>query len=328
MSGRGAAIFSKEHDLTDLTSLTLAEARDQLKSRAISSVEITRAHLEAMERAKALNAYVVTTPEKALAMAAASDARLASGEGGPLEGLPIGVKDLYATEGVHTQACSHILDGFKPTYESTVTANLWRDGAVMLGKLNMDEFAMGSSNETSYYGPVASPWLPPNWSREKARAALADGKRGLLSPGGSSGGSVGRGRRAPLPRRDRERHRRLDPPARGVHRHRRHQADLRALLALGHGGLRLVARPGRAARAHGARRGDHAALDGGPRSEGLDLFARSGPGLRGRGRPVGEGPDDRRAEGISARRHEPGDRGAVGAGRRVAARGRREASST
>jgi len=175
--------------LTDLTSLTLAEARDQLKSRAISSIEIARAHLDAMERAKALNAYVVTTAEKALDMAAASDARLAKGEGGPLEGLPIGVKDLYATEGVHTQACSHILDGFKPTYESTVTANLWRDGAVMLGKLNMDEFAMGSSNETSYYGPVASPWLPPNWSREKARAALAVGKRGLLSPGGSSGGS-------------------------------------------------------------------------------------------------------------------------------------------
>ena len=175
--------------MTDLTSLTLAEARDQLKSRAISSVEITEAHLEAIERAKALNAFVVTTPEKALEMAAASDARLAKGEGGPLEGLPVGVKDLYATEGVHTQACSHILDGFRPPYESTVTANLWRDGAVMLGKLNMDEFAMGSSNETSYYGPVASPWLPPNWTRERARAALARGKRGLLSPGGSSGGS-------------------------------------------------------------------------------------------------------------------------------------------
>ena len=175
--------------MTDLTSLTLAEARDHLKSRAISSAEITRAHLAAIERAKGLNAFVAITADKALDMAAASDARLAKGEGGPLEGLPIGVKDLYATEGVHTQACSHILDGFKPTYESTVTANLWRDGAVMLGKLNMDEFAMGSSNETSYYGPVASPWLPPNWSREKARAALVDGKRGLLSPGGSSGGS-------------------------------------------------------------------------------------------------------------------------------------------
>ena len=123
-------------------------------------------------------------------MARSSDARLAAGAAGPLEGLPIGVKDLYATKGVHTQACSHILDGFKPPYELTVTAHLWRDGAVMLGKLNMDEFAMGSSTETSYYGPTASPWLPPNWSVEKARAALAGDKRGLLTPGGSSGGSA------------------------------------------------------------------------------------------------------------------------------------------
>ena len=176
--------------MTDLTSLTLAEARDRLKSRAISSLEITKAHLEAMERAKALNAFVATTADRALQMAEASDARLAKGEGGLLEGLPIGVKDLYATKGVHTQACSHILDGFKPPYELTVTANLWREGAVMLGKLNMDEFAMGSSNETSYYGPVASPWLPPNWSRDRARAALLAGKRGLLTPGGSSGGSA------------------------------------------------------------------------------------------------------------------------------------------
>src|SRR5208282_3801363 len=96
----------------------------------------------------------------------------------------------YATEGVHTQACSHILDGFRPVYESTVTAQLWRDGAVMLGKLNMDEFAMGSSNETSYYGPVASPWRPPNWSIEQARSALGSDRRGLLVPGGSSGGSA------------------------------------------------------------------------------------------------------------------------------------------
>ncbi|HEY1863255.1 MAG TPA: amidase, partial [Roseiarcus sp.] len=166
--------------MTDLTSLTLAEARDRLKSRAISSLEITKAHLEAIERAKGLNTFVAVTAEKALQMAEASDARLANKEAGPLEGLPIGVKDLYATQGVHTQACSHILDGFKPGYESTVTANLWRDGAVMLGKLNMDEFAMGSSNETSYYGPAASPWLPPNWSRDRARgAALSSDKRGL-----------------------------------------------------------------------------------------------------------------------------------------------------
>ena len=177
--------------MTDLTSLTLAEARDRLKSRAISSLEITKAHLEAIERAKGLNAFVAITADKALQMAEASDARLARREAGPLEGLPIGVKDLYATEGVHTQACSHILDGFKPPYESTVTANLWRDGAVMLGKLNMDEFAMGSSNETSYYGPVASPWLPPNWSRDAgAQRRFRSGKRGLLTPGGSSGGSA------------------------------------------------------------------------------------------------------------------------------------------
>ena len=143
--------------MSDLTSLTLAEARDRLRSRSISSLEITKAHLEAIERANALNAFVAVTAARALKMAEESDARLSNGAGGALEGLPIGVKDLYATKGAHTQACSHILDGFEPPYESTVTANLWRDGAVMLGKLNMDEFAMGSSNETSYYGPVASP---------------------------------------------------------------------------------------------------------------------------------------------------------------------------
>ena len=179
-----------EIELSDLTALTLAEARDGLKAKRFSSRELTETHLQAMARAKGLNAYIVETPEQALAMAKASDAKLAAGDAGPLEGLPIGVKDLYATKGVHTQACSHILNGFTPTYESTVTAHLWRDGAVMLGKLNMDEFAMGSSNETSYYGPVASPWLPPNWSGEKARAALSGDKRGLLAPGGSSGGSA------------------------------------------------------------------------------------------------------------------------------------------
>ena len=176
--------------MTDLTALTLAEARDALKSRTLSSVELTEAHLSAIERAPGLNAFVAVTADDAMERARASDARLASGEVGPLEGLPIGVKDLYATRGVHTQACSHILDGFKPPYESTVTANLWRDGAVMLGKLNMDEFAMGSSNETSCYGPVASPWLPPNWSADRARAALGGNKRGLLTPGGSSCGSA------------------------------------------------------------------------------------------------------------------------------------------
>src|SRR5664279_4016967 len=163
--------------MSDLTALTIAGIRDGLAAKSFSAVELTRAYLAAMARAKGLNAYIVETPEQALAMAKASDAKLAGGNAGPLEGLPIGVKDLYATKGVHTQACSHILDGFKPPYESTVTAHLWRDGAVMLGKLNMDEFAMGSSNETSYYGPVTNPWR-----RKNSNAALV--------PGGSSGGSA------------------------------------------------------------------------------------------------------------------------------------------
>ena len=176
--------------MSDLTSLTLADARDGLRAKKISSAELTQAHIQAVEKARGLNAFVTETPDKARDMAHASDARIAKGEAGPLEGLPLGIKDLYATEGVHTQACSHILDGFKPKYESTVTSQLWRDGAVMLGKLNMDEFAMGSSNETSYYGPVASPWLPPNWTVEQGRAALSGDKSGLLVPGGSSGGSA------------------------------------------------------------------------------------------------------------------------------------------
>ena len=138
--------------MTDLTRLTIAEARAKLSSKEISAVELTEAYIGAIDAANgALNAYVVTTPDKARDMAKASDARIAAGKAGALEGIPLGIKDLFGTEGVHTQACSHILDGFKPKYESTVTQNLWNDGAVMLGKLNMDEFAMGSSNETSYY---------------------------------------------------------------------------------------------------------------------------------------------------------------------------------
>ncbi len=176
--------------MSDITKLTLADARDAVQAKKISALELTQAHLASMEKARALNAYVVETPDKALAMARASDARIASGEAGPLEGLPLGIKDLYATVGVHMQACSHILDGFKPPYESTVTSQLWRDGAVMLGKLNMDEFAMGSSNETSYYGPVASPWLPATWDAAQGREALKGDKKGLLVPGGSSGGSA------------------------------------------------------------------------------------------------------------------------------------------
>ena len=183
---------------------------------------------------------------------------------------------------------------------------------------------MGSSNETSYYGPVASPWLPPNWSAEQG-ARGARRRQARPADAGRLFGRLGLGRRrASVSGRDRQRHRRLDPPARGLHRHGRHQADLRALLALRHGRLRLLARSGRPDRAQRARRGDHAELDGRPRSQGLDLLRRARARLRGRGRPLGEGPDDRHSQGISARRHAAGDRGAVGAGRRMVEGGGRE----
>jgi aspartyl-tRNA(Asn)/glutamyl-tRNA(Gln) amidotransferase subunit A len=163
--------------MTDPTSLTLAQARDLLRQKKISAVELADAHLAAIDKARALNAFVLETPDRARFMAKRADEALARREGGPLAGITLGIKDLFATQGVRTTACSHILERFVPTYESTVTANLWRDGAVMLGKLNNDEFAMGSSNETSYFGPVASPW------RRK-------GAETKLVPGGSSGGSA------------------------------------------------------------------------------------------------------------------------------------------
>jgi aspartyl-tRNA(Asn)/glutamyl-tRNA(Gln) amidotransferase subunit A len=163
--------------MTDLTALTLTQARDGLRAKQFSATELIDAHLAAMADARALNAFVLETPELARKMAGDSDERLAKGQGGPLEGLPLGIKDLFCTDGVRTTACSHILENFVPPYESTVSANLWRDGAVMLGKLNCDEFAMGSSNETSHFGPVISPW----------RRRGADTK---LVPGGSSGGSA------------------------------------------------------------------------------------------------------------------------------------------
>ena len=176
--------------MTDLTHMTLADARDALKAKTISAAELTEAHIAAVEAARPLGAYVLETADQARVMAKASDEKIAKGHAGPLEGIPLGIKDLYATKGVRTTACSKILENFVPQYESTVSSQLWRDGAVMLGKLSNDEFAMGSSNETSAFGPVASPWTPPNWSTEKAKAALASDKKGLLVPGGSSGGSA------------------------------------------------------------------------------------------------------------------------------------------
>ena len=160
-----------------LTDLTLTAARDGLKAKTFSAGELARAHIAAVTKAKPLNAYITETPELALQQAAASDARIAKGEGGALEGLPLGIKDLFATKGVRTTAASKILGNFVPRYESTVTAKLLAAGAVTLGKTNLDEFAMGSSNMTSAFGPVENPW------RRK-------GDNRPLVPGGSSGGSA------------------------------------------------------------------------------------------------------------------------------------------
>ena len=161
--------------MTDLNALTIAEARDALRKGEVTSVALTEACLAAIEGADALGAVVHKTPEIALERARAADARLAAGEAPAMCGIPLGVKDLFCTEGVASQAASRILEGFRPEYESTVTAQLREAGAVMLGKLNMDEFAMGSSNETSVYGPAVNPW------KVDERA---------LTPGGSSGGSA------------------------------------------------------------------------------------------------------------------------------------------
>jgi aspartyl-tRNA(Asn)/glutamyl-tRNA(Gln) amidotransferase subunit A len=163
--------------MSALTKLTLKAALAGLKAKEFSAVEITKAHIDAIEAARGLNAFVLETPDHALTMAKASDERLARGEGGDLEGAPLGIKDLFCTQGVRSTAASKILGNFVPTYESTVTSKLWGQGAVMLGKLNLDEFAMGSSNETSAFGPVINPW----------RRA---GETTALTPGGSSGGSA------------------------------------------------------------------------------------------------------------------------------------------
>ena len=164
--------------MTDLTQLTLSDAVDGLKAKTFSSQEITQAFLTQIDTSnETLNAYVVVTADKAMQMARASDAKLAKGQGGKLEGAPLGIKDLFCTKGVRTTACSNILGAFTPTYESTVTQNLWDQGSVMLGKLNMDEFAMGSDNGTSRFGPPTNPWRRKN-SNVK------------LTSGGSSGGSA------------------------------------------------------------------------------------------------------------------------------------------
>ncbi|MEM9249374.1 MAG: Asp-tRNA(Asn)/Glu-tRNA(Gln) amidotransferase subunit GatA [Pseudomonadota bacterium] len=161
----------------ELADLTIAEARDAMRAGDTSPTALAEACLARVEAAGALNAFVHHTPEIALEQARAAEARLAAGDAPAMCGIPVGVKDLFCTQGVPSQAASKVLEGFKPEYESTVTAQLWRAGAVMLGKLNMDEFAMGSSNETSTYGNAVSPW--------RSSASNAE-----LTPGGSSGGSA------------------------------------------------------------------------------------------------------------------------------------------
>ncbi len=163
--------------MSELNRLTMAQARDGLTQGEFTSAELTQAHIDALESSRELNAFVTETPDQALAAAKDSDARRSKGEAGAMEGLPIAIKDLFCTEGVLTTASSHILDGFTPQYESTVTVNLWRAGAVMLGKTNLDEFAMGSATVNSYYGPTVNPWQ-------------RDGDDKPLVPGGSSGGSA------------------------------------------------------------------------------------------------------------------------------------------
>lgn len=165
--------------MTALTHLTIADALDGLKAKKFSAAELTEAHIKAVENSRALNAFITETPDLARAQAKASDARYAKGEAGLLDGIPLAIKDLYCTKDVLTTASSHILDGFKPKYESTVTANLWKAGANMLGKVALDEFAMGSSTTTNYYGNVINPWS--KWNGKEFTQKLV--------PGGSSGGS-------------------------------------------------------------------------------------------------------------------------------------------
>ena len=163
--------------MTDLTKLTISQTLDGLKSKQFSAVELNQAYITEMENNRVTNAYVLETPEVALKQAAASDEKYATGTNGVLEGIPMGIKDLFCTKGIRTTACSHILDNFIPPYESTVTQKLLDAGVSILGKLNMDEFAMGGSNETSYFGPVVNPW--------KANDSDVN-----LVAGGSSGGSA------------------------------------------------------------------------------------------------------------------------------------------
>ena len=213
-----------------LCALTIADAARGLRRRDFTARELTRAHLDAVEALNPrLNAFITVTADQAEAQADAADQALAAGQGGPLAGIPLAIKDLFCTHGVRTTAASRILDNFIPPYESTVTANLLRDGAVFLGKSNLDEFAMGSSNMSSAFGPVENPW-----SRSNDPSAI-------LVPGGSSGGSAAAVAARIAMGATGHRHRRLHTPARRLLRHCRHQADLWPLQPLGRGRVRKFA---------------------------------------------------------------------------------------
>ena len=276
--------------MTDLISMTIAEARNGLANKSFTALELTDAHLSAIEAARVLNAFILETPDQARAMARAVDARIARGEGGPLAGIPLGIKDLFATKDVRTTACSKILGNFVPPYESTITSQLWRDGAVMLGKLNNDEFAMGSSNETSCFGPVVNPW----------RRA---GSNTTLVPGGSSGGSASAVAAMLC----------MGATATDTGGSIRQPAAFTATVGVkptygrcSRWGIVAFASSLDQAgpdRAHHARRRDPDALDGGARSQGHHLGRPRRAGLRGRDRKIRQGHEDRHSQGVSPRRH-------------------------
>ena len=296
--------------MTDLTSLTLAEARDGLAKKSFTSLELTEAHLSAIEAARALNAFVLETPDQARAMAREADARIAKGEGGPLAGIPLGIKDLFATKDVRTTACSKILGNFVPTYESTVTSQLWRDGAVMLGKLNNDEFAMGSSNETSCFGPVVNPWR-------------RDGANTTLVPGGSSGGSASAVAALLC----------MGATATDTGGSIRQPAAFTATVGMkptygrcSRWGIVAFASSLDQAGPIGRTVRDTAILMrsmAGHDPKDTTSVDRRGAGLRGRDREVRQGHEDRHSQGVSPRRHAGGNRKALERGRGLAEGGRR-----